>query len=289
MSHMARDTAVDPRLVARALAICFFAAGWLLLSQVAAEAGPRHDAGDRGVSEVAHDAVASTRAATDRGRESAEPVGEPVRDAAREAEDSVAEKVSQVEETGDRATEETVRTVEGVARDAGEATDGATDKVRDVVQEATRQVAEVVEEAPGPVAPAPEPEARGDAHRVAEERPAAADAVHESLVKLENPALLVVPTTPAVTLSEAASEALSSTAVEALGSPVPAPAPMPGVTPDGGLPVPGGSGQPVPTPAQAAYLGDAVPATDLDLVRGVLERALVPPAERATSPGTTPD
>ena len=43
----------------------------------------------------------------------------------------------------------------------------------------------------------------GDAHGTAEERPAKPDAVHESLAKLENPALLVVPTTPAMTLSEA--------------------------------------------------------------------------------------
>lgn len=293
MSHVARDTAVAPRALVRALAVCFFAALWLLVSQVAADAGPRDDAADSRISQVARDAVASTQGAAD-AREPAETVGKTVRDAARDVEDSVEGTVAPVDEARDRVTDEAVRTVDGVARDTRETADDATAKVRDVVRHTTDQVAEVVEQAPQPVppAPAPNPDPSGDADR-ADERPAKAVSVHESLVTQENPALLVVPTTPAFTLSDAAALALSSTAVEALSGPVPAPAPVPGDAsgnaPDGALPAHGGTGQSVPAPALAGYLRDVVTAAPLDLVQGPLERALVPPADRATSPGTTPD
>ena len=61
MEQAARAIAGAPRLVLRALGLCFFVALWLLLSGSAADADGRDDAPGVSVSQAARDTVASTR------------------------------------------------------------------------------------------------------------------------------------------------------------------------------------------------------------------------------------
>jgi hypothetical protein len=287
MEQMARAIAGGPRLLLRALVICFLAVLWLLLSQSAADASGRDDAPGLSVARAVHDTVASTRdTVQDRRRHAAdsaaESAPEPVADAARDA-----------EETSRRATEDVVRTVEGVARETAETADDTiadmSERVRAVAQEATRQVTEIVENPDTVVAPRPAPERPGPDGRDTDDPAPAAQSVevHESLVTQENPAFLVPPATPVRDLVRAAAQTTHSIVVDALSSPEPAP--LHGAALTDAPPAHGGSGQQVPTPTQAVYVGEVVPAVDLVLVTGALGRALDPPADRATSPGTTPD
>lgn len=284
MSHAAQQvTAVAPRWLVRALFIALFVIACLLLSHAAADADTR-ERGVRGVApaDAAGDAVASTRGGADEARELARPVG----DVAREVQEPVGDAVSDAKETGRRAAQDTVGAGEDVVREAAGTVDDTVDRVRSVAQETTRQVAEVVEPADPPVAPGRPAHQAPDV--VADASPSKG-AAQESLVSKENPALLVVPARPSLDLVEAAATVVGSTLVESLAAPVPPPAPLAGETAGETPPVHGGPGQIAPTPTPAAYLVDAVTPSSLELVSGVLEGALIPPADRATSPGTTPD
>ncbi|HET7735788.1 MAG TPA: hypothetical protein VFK52_07430 [Nocardioidaceae bacterium] len=278
MEQTARVIAGAPRLVLRALGLCFFVALWLLLSGSAADADGRDDAPGVSVSQAARDTVASTRGGVEDSRAAVKPAGAPVDDTVRH-----------VKESGRRAADEAVRKVEAMARETADTIDHTADRVRAVAQQATRQVTEVVETPDPVVAPRPAPGQPAHERRQTDVRAPASDAadVHESLVAQENPALLANPVTPVLDLARAAAETMGATVVDPFTSP--GAAPFPGAAPADAPPAHGGSGQQVPTPTQAAYVGDAVPAADLTVVTGALERALDPPADRATSPGTTPD
>lgn len=269
MEQVARAVAGGPRLLLRALLVCFFAALWLLLGHVAAEA----------------DGL----------------------DAPGQVAGSVSDTVGSAPDTVDDAVpaDEPVAAVEHVVRRTSEKVDDTTEKVRSAVQDTTRQVTEVVEtvETPAPVAPGPAPSRPTPAP--AAEAPARdgvdtgdtggpvrslnADDTRGSLVTQEDPALLVVPDSPVVDLAGAASAVSEAAAADLLSSPVPAQLPSPGTVGGEVAPGPGGSAQPGPASAHAAQLDGAVVAPVHVLVTGAPTRALVAPADRATSPGTTPD
>lgn len=274
MEQMARAVAGVPRLLLRALFVVSFVGLWLVLSNASADAAGRDHASDPRAAQAVAETAASTRAAVDDGPQAADPVGDAVRE---------------VEETGRRATDEAVAVVEDAARQAGDEVDEGTARVRSVVQETTRDVTEAVESVAPVIEPLPAlPHPARDHHgEDLAQGSARASAVHNSLTVLEDPTLLVLPTAPA---SDPALTVVGAGVPTAAGSPVGlSPQTAPGHASDDTPAVPSGSGPLLPTPAQAARPGDAGTPTDLDLVRVVPERALIPPAQRATSPGTTPD
>jgi len=266
MEQVARAVAGAPRLLVRALLVCFFAAIWLLLSDAAAEA----DGLDAPGLDVAGSAAA----------------------------DPVSEVVRQAGTTGRGAADQAVGAGEDVAGRVADKVDGTTDQVRSTVRETTRQVSEVVETvdpvltprpAPTRPAPAPEPPARNGGDTDAPERSSSTDDTREPLVTQEDPALLFVPASSVLDLVGAASAVAESAPADVLPSPGPAQLPSPGAVGGEAVPASGGSGQPAPTPGQAAHFGGAVTVPDLVLLTDAFRRAQVAPADRATSPGTTPD
>lgn len=277
MEPVARTVAGAPRLLLRALVVCFFVALWLLLSDSAADAAGREDAPGLNVAESVRDTAASGR------------------EAVRHPGGSAVEPVDDAEETGRRTAEATVDGVEDVIGRTADTVDQTTEQMRSTVEETARQVTEVAEvprPVPGPrpaPAPVPDPDVSGGNDAGVSGRSVSLVESHRSLAAQEDPGLLVVPATHPVDLVAAASAVARSTTGDVLANPAPAPTAARGVTSGDAAPAHGSSGQPLPTPAQAAHLGSvAAPASGL-LVGSAFERALIPPADRATSPGTTPD
>lgn len=268
MGHLARAGAVVPPLLVRCLVIAFLAVVWLLLSHTAASADSPEDQPGSGVADTVSETVAATRGVVDDNRPTADPPADVVR---------------QGEQTGHRVTEQASRTVEAVTR----VVDDAVDDVRDTAGETTRQVVEVVGNASGSSAPGQAVKPQTDEVRAnASESARLTGSIRESLVAQENPDLLAVASASSPDLTEA-TVAASVAGADRLSNPVPV-SPVPGDAP-AGTPPALGAGQSVPVQAQVTSLGGAVAPADIDLPHDALGRALLPPAARATSPGTTPD
>lgn len=287
MEQVARAIAGGPRLLVRALVVCFFVALWLLLGDSAADAVGRDDAPGLSVAPSVPDTVTSGRDVVSHSGTAVETVAEPV-----------AEVAGDAEETGRRAAEATVGAVEDAVGRTADKVDRTTERVRSVVEDTTRHVTEVVatpEPAPAPrpeparhaQAPAPEPAAHHGGDADVREGTSRAAEPRESLATMEDPALLVLRAPPPLDLAEAASAVTESVTADVLPTPVSPPAPGGVVGEDAAIP--GCSGLLAPASVPAAPLATAVPDPALALVTGASDRALTPPADRATSPGTTPD
>lgn len=263
MEQQVRTVAGGPRLLLRALFVCCCAALWLLLGDATAEAADRPQAPGPAV-----DA----------------PVPEPARDAA----STVRRGVADGEEAGRRAGDEAVRTVKAVARQTAEAVDETTEQVQAVLEESSGELADTVEPLePVLTPPVPEPSPRSD--RRDGERPAPALDADRPLVTQENPALLAVAPVPASEAVDTPSVVVEAPPSDSLPLLLSAQLPTPPYAPVAPPATPGGAGISLVWPLPAADQVVGVLIGDLDPSPGVLSRALTPPADRASSPGTTPD